>query len=147
VGAACSSDKGLDKLQGTTTTDKVTSSTAPGDTTTLPPPPSDSYVSTIVAPGLGEDDFVGARQDVTLDTCEKADAGWIASGEISNTSGNDADYRIYVALNPAGGSETRALVEVDANVSDGDTAPWEVTIPITDTDGLTCILRVERVEA
>ena len=100
-----------------------------------------------VQPGLAKDGFVGARQDVSVDRCERVDDGWMASGEVTNSSGTDADYRIYVALNVDNTSTTRGLVEVDAAVADGKTEPWEVVVPLDEIWGLSCILRVERVAA
>jgi hypothetical protein len=143
---ACSSDDPPGAGDRTTTTAKDTTTTSAdgGSTTTAP---GDALVNVEVDPGLSEDDFVGARQDVTVDKCEHGDDGWVASGEVTNSSGSDASYRIYVALNVEDSTVTKALVQVNASVTDGDTAPWEVTIPLDEPDGLTCILRVERVAA
>lgn len=96
-------------------------------------------------PGLSTDDYVGARQDVTVDFCDHSDGGWLAKGNVTNSSGADADYRIYVALNVENTSKTRALVEVDKKVADGATESWETLVPTPEIWGLSCILRVERV--
>lgn len=129
-------------------TASTTTTESPSTSTTVPvAPTSNDVVDVVVQPGESDDGFVGARQDVTLDRCEKVDDGWIASGEVTNTSGSDASYRIYLALNITDSSITRALVQVDAAVADGDTQPWEVTVPRSEIWGLECILRVERVAA
>jgi hypothetical protein len=104
-------------------------------------------VAVDIQPGTAEDGFVGARQDVTVDRCERVDDGWVASGSVTNSSGADADYRIYVAMNVENTSTTRGLVQVDASVADGATEPWEVVVPLDEIWGLSCILRVERVTA
>lgn len=149
VGAACSSgDDGAEKSDRTTsTTESTTTTAADGSAVTTAGAPGDDIIDVVVQPGESDDGFVGARQDVTLDRCEKVDDGWIASGEVTNTSGSDASYRIYLALNITDSSITRALVQVDAAVADGDTQPWEVTVPRSEIWGLECILRVERVAA
>jgi len=130
-----------------TAVESTSTTLADGGSSTTTTAPGGDVVDVVVQPGLSDDGFVGAREDVTLDRCEHVADGWIAGGEVSNTSGSDADYRIYVALNVDDSSETRALVQVDASVADGDSAPWEVTVPIADPDGLSCVLRVERVKA
>jgi hypothetical protein len=143
VGAACSggdSDAGPETTEGpeaTTTTEAADSTTSTIDPT--------GAVNVQIQPGLADDGFVGARQDVTVDRCERVDDGWVASGEVTNSSGEDSDYRIYVALNVDDTSTTRGLVQVDAAVADGETQPWEVVVPVDEIWGLSCILRVERV--
>jgi hypothetical protein len=143
LGGACS---GGGSAAGPTTTaapGKTTTSTSADSTTSTSDPTG--AVDVQIQPGLADDEFVGARQDVSVDRCERVDDGWIASGEVTNGSGADADYRIYVAMNVDDTSTTRGLVQVDASVADGETKPWEVVVPLDEIWGLSCILRVERV--
>jgi hypothetical protein len=103
-----------------------------------------AYVDVDVAPGLGTDGFVGARDDVRLDRCELDGDHWVAAGLVTNSSGAGAAYRIYVAFNPTGSPEARGLVQVDFLIPEGETQAWEAKAWITDP-GLECVLRVERI--
>lgn len=110
--------------------------------TTLTP----AVVEVTDEPGLADDDFVGARSDTTLDRCEAADGQFVAAGEVTNSSGTDASYRIYVSFNLPDSAQSRGLIQVDLEVADGATEPWEASAPLEEDD-LECILRVERVAA
>jgi hypothetical protein len=109
------------------------------DTTTATP-----YYDVDVVPGLGTDEFVGARDDVQLDRCELDGDHWVAAGTVTNSSGAGAAYRIYVAFNPPGSPDARGMVQADFLIPDGESQPWEVVAWITDP-GLECVLRVERI--
>ncbi len=111
---------------------------------------SDSLTPAVTAlteqPGSSDDDFVGAAKDVKLESCKLSDGKWKASGRVTNASGGDAKYRIYVALNAPGTTDTKAVVQVDAEVADGKTEKWSAEANVGQPD-LTCILRVERAKA
>lgn len=96
-----------------------------------------------VQPGLSGDKFVGAVSDVKTTSCKRSGDHWAASGTVTNKSGKDAGYRIYVAFNRVGSTDTRALVQTDVAVANGKSQPWEAVATVTD-EALTCILRVER---
>ena len=102
------------------------------------------YYDVDVVPGLGTDEFVGAREDVELDRCELDGDHWVASGIVTNSSGVGAAYRIYVAFNPPDSADARGMVQADFLVPDGESQPWEVVARITDP-GLECVLQVERI--
>ena len=110
-----------------------------------PAPPSTAFVEVVEQPGLAEDGFVGARNDVEITSCESDGSDWSAAGDVTNPTEVGADYRIYVAFNEADSATTRGLVEVGVGVGPGESEPWEVSAPIADAD-LECILRVERVD-
>ena len=97
-------------------------------------------------PGASDDDFVGAAKDVTLKSCKLSGSKWVAEGTVTNESGGDAKYRIYVALNAPGTTDTKALVQANVEVPDGKTETWSVEADVATPD-LTCILRVERAAA
>lgn len=96
-----------------------------------------------VQPGLSGDKFVGAASDVKTTSCKRSGDHWAASGTVTNKSGKDAGYRIYVAFNRVGSTDTRALIQTDVAVANGKSQPWEAVATVTD-EALTCILRVER---
>ena len=102
------------------------------------------YYDVDVVPGLGTDEFVGAREDVQLDRCELDGDHWVAAGTVTNSSGAAAAYRIYVAFNPPDSADARGMVQADFLVPDGESQPWEVVARITDP-GLECVLQVERI--
>ena len=157
--AACSSDDAgeADDPEVTATVDSNPDGTAPdGDDE---PATSDPEVATIPEttlspavvdvtdePGQSGDDFVDARSDTTLDRCESVDGKFTAEGEVTNSSGVDAAYRIYVSFNLTDSPLSRGLVQVDLDVADGATEKWEATAELEEED-LDCILRVERVGA
>ncbi len=97
-------------------------------------------------PGSANDDFVGAAKDVELQSCALSDGKWKANGTVSNTSGANAKYRIYVALNTPETTDTKAVVQVDIDVADGETEKWSAEADVAFAD-LKCILRVERATA
>ena len=113
----------------------------PADTT-----PTQAVSNVSIQPGQSTDKFVGAAADVTTNVCKADGAGWKASGTVKNSSGAAANYRIYVALNRKGSTDTRALLQVDKSVANGKTEPWEVDAAVIDAD-LICIMRVERTAA
>ena len=113
--------------------------TESADTTMAP-----AYVDVDVGPGLGTDEFIGAREDIQLDRCELDGDHWVASGLVTNSSGAGAAYRVYVAFNPPYSTEARGLVQVDLLIPEGESQPWEAIAWITEP-GLECILRVERI--
>jgi hypothetical protein len=108
--------------------------------------PTQAVSNVSIQPGQSTDKFVGAVADVTTDVCKSDGAGWTISGKVKNASGSAANYRIYVALNRKGTTDTRALLQVDKSVADGKTEPWETKAAVTDSD-LVCIMRVERTPA
>jgi hypothetical protein len=120
---------------------KPAAASVPADTA-----PTEALSNVSIQPGQSTDKFVGAASDVTTDVCKPDGAGWTASGKVKNSSGAAANYRIYVALNRKGSTDTRALLQVDKSVADGKTEPWEVKAAVTDAD-LICIMRVERTAA
>lgn len=144
------STTGADAGDGTATDGTEASSSLPtSDDNTAPSttePRPDAVVDVDIQPGQATDEFVGARKDVTVDRCNRRDDEWVAAGTVTNTSGGAATYRIYVAFNVADTADTRGLVQVDVQVADGATEEWGATVPVPE-DGLTCILRVERVAA
>ena len=117
---------------------KPVSDSVPVDTA-----PKQAVSNVSIQPGQSTDEFVGAATDVTTDVCKRDGAGWTISGKVKNTSGAAANYRIYVALNRKGSTNTRALVQVDKAVANGKTESWSAKAEVTDPD-LVCILRVER---
>ena len=133
-------------------TDPVVETTAaaepPESTPSAPSAPSTLAVAKAVTdvavqPGLSGDKFVGAASDVKTTSCKRSGDHWAASGTVTNKSGKDAGYRIYVAFNRVGSTDTRALVQTDVAVANGKSQPWEAVATVTD-EALTCILRVER---
>jgi hypothetical protein len=123
------------------TDSQVASDSQPSDTT-----PKQAVSSVSIQPGQSTDKFVGAASDVTTEVCKSDGTDWVVSGKVKNSSGAAANYRIYVALNRKGSTDTRALVQVDKSVADGKTEPWDIKAAVSDSD-LVCILRVERTAA
>jgi hypothetical protein len=122
-----------------TSPSEPTVATAYSDTTMAP-----AYFDVDVDPGLGNDDFVGASEDVRLDQCELDGDHWVAAGMVTNSSGAGAGYRIYVAFNPPYSATARGLVQVDFLIPDGESQTWKAVAWIADP-GLECVLRVERI--
>jgi hypothetical protein len=118
------------EVQGTATSDSL----------------SPAVTSLTEQPGSADDDFVGAAKDVTLESCGLSDGKWKAKGTVANTSGAAAKYRIYIALNAPGTTDTKAVVQVDVDVADGKTEKWTAEANLA-TPELQCILRVERAKA
>ncbi len=123
-------------------------STAPGGdaATAVSDPPPVAVAAVSIPPGQAKDGFVGAASDVTTEVCKLDGDHWSMSGLVKNSSGSAARYRIYVALNAVGSTDTRALIQTDVKVDNGATVPWSARADVTD-DVLQCILRVERVKA
>jgi hypothetical protein len=121
---------------------------APTVATTVVPDttPTQAVSQVSVQPGQSTDKFVGAASDVTTDSCKKEGGSWKISGKVKNSSGSTAKYRIYVALNRKGSTDTRGLLQVDKTVDNGKTEDWSTSAAIGD-DELICILRVERTAA
>lgn len=118
-------------------------STIAGATTAAP---TEAVTNISVQPGLSKDKFVGAATDVKTETCAANATGWGAAGTVTNKSGANAKYRIYVAFNAKGSTDTRALVQSDVAVANGKTEKWTASAKLADKD-LICILRVERTTA
>ena len=108
--------------------------------------PTEAVTDVSVQPGLSKDKFVGAASDVKTETCAADAGGWSASGTVTNASGAAASYRIYVAFNAKGTTDTRGLVQRDVKVADGKTEKWKASAKVAGKD-LICILRVERTAA
>ena len=108
--------------------------------------PKQAFSQVLIQPGQSTDKFVGAASDVTTDVCKQEGGSWKISGKVKNSSGSAANYRIYVALNRKGSTDTRGLLQVDKSVQDGKTEEWSTTAALADDD-LICILRVERTAA
>jgi hypothetical protein len=108
--------------------------------------PTEPLPEQAVQAGTADDGFVGAREDVTDLTCEPGDDGtWQASGLVTSSASSTADYRIYVAF--LKDSDTRGIAKADvADVAPAEARPWEAELALPDEEGLTCALRVERVD-
>lgn len=95
-------------------------------------------------PGSVED-YVGAKEDAEVETCDASSDGLEVAGTITNPESDAQDYRIFVSAMSAG--DTAGLVQVVvANVAGGETAEWETQMDLTQED-LDCVLRVERFSA
>jgi hypothetical protein len=110
------------------------------------PPDDEAVADQAVQAGTADDGYVGARNDVTDLTCEPGDDGtWQAGGLVTSSASSTADYRIYVAF--LKDTDTRGIVQADvADVAPAEARPWEVELALPDEEGLTCVLRVERVD-
>lgn len=105
--------------------------------TTTPQP----VVSIEHQPGTG--DYVGALEDIDNLTCQQTDSGWEASGNATNPTDTDADYRIYVSFLDDNG-ETLGLLETNLDgLTPATSGEWSATLTPT-TASLECVLRVER---
>lgn len=88
------------------------------------------------------DDFVGAHEDATIETCESGDSGWVVDGTVTNPTDEPQNYRIYVSVRDDG--DTIGLVQVDvSDVAADESASWETEVDV-ETGDLECLLRVER---
>jgi hypothetical protein len=95
-----------------------------------------------VPPGTGKG-YVGARSDVTVQSCTGSAGTWTVKGTVTNSSTKAADYRIYTSFLSAD-QDTRGLVETDVvRVAPRARVPWTGRLPLSDS-GLRCVLRVER---
>ncbi len=138
-------DAGTEAAVDTSAATSADTSGGPGAALDIITPGTEALAVTDVEtpPGVSNDKFVGAASDVKTESCARVDTGWTASGTVTNSSGAAANYRIYVAFNRKGTTDTRALVQTNVSVPDGATQPWKAEAASTDTD-LFCILRVER---
>jgi hypothetical protein len=124
---------------GTPTDDTVAADAVPE--TTAPDTAAPNSISE--QPGQAKDNYVGALKDVKMTSCKLDGASWTADGTVTNPTDADATYRIYVALNVKGSTDTKALIEADVDVAKGKTEKWAAAADVADKD-LMCILRVER---
>jgi hypothetical protein len=108
--------------------------------------PTDVVSEEPVQAGTADDGYVGARNDVTDLACEPGDDGtWKASGLVTSSASSTAAYRIYVAF--LKDSDTRGIVQADvADVAPAEARPWEAELALPGEEGLSCVLRVERVD-
>jgi hypothetical protein len=139
------------EVESSDSTVSVVSSEVSADSSTVPAAVPDSAPTQAVSqvsvqPGQSTDKFVGAASDVTTDVCTQDGGTWKVSGKVKNSSGAAANYRIYVALNRKGSTDTRGLLQVDKTVQDGKSEDWSTSAELADVD-LICILRVERTAA
>jgi hypothetical protein len=89
--------------------------------------------------------YVGARSDVHDTTCAASGDGWTAAGKVTNSAAASARYRVYVSF--LRGDTTVGIGEAAAGpVKPGGSADWSTNVKLH-TDGLRCILRVERAAA
>jgi hypothetical protein len=111
-------------------------------TTVAKTPPE---IRIFVQPGTA-DDFEGARDDVTSESCTREEGQWLTSGTVRNSGDQPSDYRIYTTFNDDDG-DLRALVQTDVNdVAPGAQAEWQNGAFLPE-ENVTCILRVERISA
>ena len=104
--------------------------------------PGDVYVD--VDDSQGEGEYAGALDDVVASSCEGNDAEWTGSGTLSNSTGLDADYRVWVAFVDAEG-DTVGLVQDNVDgVAPGETGDYSASMPNPGGGTLTCVLRIER---
>jgi hypothetical protein len=102
------------------------------------------YVDIQDQPGTA-DDFVGARKDATIDTCQVTDGKLAVKGTVTNPADSAQQYRIYVSA--IDGDDTVGVAQVDVkDVKSSDSADWETNMPVN-TDTVKCVLRVERFAA
>ena len=95
-------------------------------------------------PGSVED-YVGALEDVEVETCSAGGGGLDVAGSVTNPVSDTQDYRIYVSAMSA--NDTEGLVQVDIpDVSGGDTVEWSTHMKLPQ-EALECVLRVERFPA
>ena len=155
IGASVSTDSTVPAdATPDSTTPSVADSVVTGDTAVTPAPsavattvaPTEAVTDVSVQPGLSKDKFVGAASDVKTETCGADAGGWSASGTVTNASGAAATYRVYVAFNVKGTTDTRGLVQTDVKVADAKTEKWKASAKVAGKD-LICILRVERTAA
>jgi hypothetical protein len=136
---ACSGD---DPVETTPVVPPTTASTASPSATHTPLEPGNVYVDTVNSQAEGE--FVGAATDATDQTCDAGDGTWVGSGTLTNPSTDTVDYRVWVAfMNPDG--DTVGLVQSNADgVEAGESGGYSASMPYTESESLTCVLRVER---
>lgn len=106
------------------------------------PAPTPTDVVEITDQPGSVDGYVGARDDVVIDRCERNGDAWGVEGTVTNPTSDLQDYRIYVSL--LDGDDTVGLVQVDlVGVEGGGERTWSQEIEISGDD-LACVLRVER---
>lgn len=135
---ACSSDDDASK-DATTTTQAASATSAPsgGDAG-----PKKETVTDVRDPQGSVAGYVGAMQDVTMETCETTDGALKVDGTVANPVGEPQQYRIYVSAME--GEDTRGIVQIDVpTVAGNESTIWATEIALSDP-GLTCLLRVER---
>jgi hypothetical protein len=87
----------------------------------------------------------GARADVRDTDCVQRGDAWKASGKVTNPQVVAANYRIYVSF--LHGDDTVGVAEANLGpVAPKATSDWDTSVKLG-TDGLRCILRVERADA
>jgi hypothetical protein len=97
-----------------------------------------------VLPGTADDEFVGARTDVGAVQCARDGDTWRVSGTVRNPLDVPADYRVYSAFVDGSGT-TRDVTQIDVPaVGPREVREWGGSANLA-TDGLECVLRVERV--
>ena len=111
---------------------------SPSPRVTRPP----TLTKVTVPPGTGKG-FVGARNDVTVQSC-KGDAGtWTATGTVTNATTTRVDYRIYTSFLTKD-NDTRGLVQTDVRaVAPKAKVTWRAALALPE-QALSCVLRVER---
>ena len=86
--------------------------------------------------------YEGARSDVHDTTCAADGKAWTARGKVTNSASSNARYRIYVSF--LHGDTTVGIAETAAGpVKAAATTAWDAKVKVH-TEGLRCILRVER---
>jgi hypothetical protein len=109
--------------------------------TVTPTSVAEPVIDVVNQPGEGE--YAGALDDVSDQQCALEGGQWLATGTVTNPTDADAGYRVYVSFLDAAG-ETVGLVENDLEpVPPGESAEYSAGLD-TATEGLQCILRVER---
>lgn len=117
-----------------------TDGAAPSPTPRVSRPPTLTKVT--VPPGTAKG-FVGARTDVTVQSCAMTGGTWAVDGTVANPTATAVDYRIYTSFLTKD-NDTRGLIETDVRgVEPKSKKTWRGQLALSDT-GLTCVLRVER---
>lgn len=96
----------------------------------------------VSTPAGGDGEYVGARGDVQLLSCQGSASGGTATGDVTNPEDKKQDYRIYVSAIADGTTLAVTQVDVSGVAPDGTTG-WEAELGTVDDD-ITCVLRVER---
>lgn len=140
---ACSDDSNAPTL-GPSTTTVAPEADAPDASGSVPGSGGSKGETVTDVPDIqgSVDDYVGALQDASLETCESVGGVLVVDGTVTNPVDEAQQYRIYVSA--MAGQDTRGVVQVDTlPVDGGQTVDWSTEIELSDT-GLTCLLRVER---
>lgn len=80
------------------------------------------------------------RTNVTIESCEGADAGWKAAGTAANTGAEDVDYTITVFFTTDGGTVI-GTGDTTVSVAPGASEAWEITAELTPAPTTLCVLR------